>query len=167
MKLQELPLSIDISCTYLCRYEEYLEKHENESVILSMSLGTAWNNRSQVWAIPFSSDSWKTNDDKLMLTLIGLAGFEQCLSAWGSLQLLRSLSNNLYLAKKHLPLHLLLNTAQCKSGDSMKQIKVEIKTCNRRTCAWIVLLYVLYCIAWIALFPVSYFIPGKNNKKGS
>lgn len=144
LKLQELPLSIDISCTYLCRYEEYLEKHENESVALSMSLGTAWNNRSQVWTVPFSSDSWKPNDDKLMLTLIGLAAFEQCLSVWGSPQLLRSLCNNLHLAEKHPPSHPLLSTAHCKCGDSVKQIEVEIKTNNRSTSARIVLFCVIF-----------------------
>lgn len=153
-RLYEAPgttTSIDISHTYLCRHGECFEKHEKESIAISMSLSialsmnlcTVWNNRSEVWTTPFSSDSWKPNGDKLMLTLVGLVGFEQCFSTWGSPQLQRSLCYNLHLTEEHLP-HPFLNTEHCKRGDAVEQIEVGMKTNNRSTSAWIVLFCVIF-----------------------
>lgn len=136
-RLYEAPgttTSIDISHTYLCRYGECFEKHEKESIAismilsiaLSMSLCTVWNNRSEVWTTPFSSDSWKLNGDKLMLTLVGLVGFEQCLSTWENPRLLRSLCNNLHLTEEHPP-HPLLNTEYCKCETLWNKLRLEWK----------------------------------------
>lgn len=123
---------------------------------LSVSPGTAWNNRSQLWTIPFSSDGWKPNGDKLMLTLTGLAGCEQSHSAWRRPQLLRSLHDNFYLGRKAssppLPLQYTTLSLWWQSKTNWGWNKIN----SRSTSAWIV----LFCV-------IFHSRKSKNNKRGA